>query len=242
MNLSPTVDFIALGKATPGYVGSDLYALCSEAGLVAVRRIVQESIISNNTELPLCNLHSTIFQNVHSSNKSISNINKHQINSSLESDQDNIKNTNNSNSSKENNNTTIIPTNISPEKIQELSLDEAFEKSEEMILCDTIDQDLNDDDNENKNNNLLSSSKLLKIEKCFYCSLVDTSNSLQNENISITMDDFMKAAKSVQPTAKREGFAVVPDVTWKDVGALSEVLIIKLKKNINYDFIKLLIY
>eukprot|EP00604_Paraphysomonas_vestita_P000370 CAMPEP_0174826166 /NCGR_PEP_ID=MMETSP1107-20130205/43602_1 /TAXON_ID=36770 /ORGANISM="Paraphysomonas vestita, Strain GFlagA" /LENGTH=332 /DNA_ID=CAMNT_0016058735 /DNA_START=1310 /DNA_END=2308 /DNA_ORIENTATION=- len=37
------------------------------------------------------------------------------------------------------------------------------------------------------------------------------------------MDDFMKAAKSVQPTAKREGFAVVPDVTWKDVGALSEV-------------------
>jgi ribosome biogenesis ATPase len=27
----------------------------------------------------------------------------------------------------------------------------------------------------------------------------------------------------VQPTAKREGFAVIPDITWSDVGALAEV-------------------
>ena len=32
-----------------------------------------------------------------------------------------------------------------------------------------------------------------------------------------------QASKSVQPTAKREGFAVVPDVTWSDIGALAEV-------------------
>jgi ribosome biogenesis ATPase len=37
------------------------------------------------------------------------------------------------------------------------------------------------------------------------------------------MDDFVTAAKTVLPTAKREGFAVVPDVTWTDVGALAEV-------------------
>lgn len=39
----------------------------------------------------------------------------------------------------------------------------------------------------------------------------------------IEMDDFIEATKTIQPTAKREGFAVAPEVTWNDVGALSEV-------------------
>lgn len=32
-----------------------------------------------------------------------------------------------------------------------------------------------------------------------------------------------EALKRVQPSAKREGFATVPDVTWENIGALSEV-------------------
>jgi ribosome biogenesis ATPase len=36
----------------------------------------------------------------------------------------------------------------------------------------------------------------------------------------ITPDDFMHALKQVQPSAQREGFATVPDVTWADIGAL----------------------
>ncbi|KAJ9127332.1 hypothetical protein QFC24_000739 [Naganishia onofrii] len=32
--------------------------------------------------------------------------------------------------------------------------------------------------------------------------------------------DFSEALKTIQPTAKREGFATVPDVTWENVGAL----------------------
>ena len=39
----------------------------------------------------------------------------------------------------------------------------------------------------------------------------------------VKMEDFMAAIKSVQPSAKREGFAVVPDVSWADVGALAGV-------------------
>ena len=39
----------------------------------------------------------------------------------------------------------------------------------------------------------------------------------------INMDDLLRAAKQVQPSATREGFAVAPDVTWADVGALAEV-------------------
>ena len=39
----------------------------------------------------------------------------------------------------------------------------------------------------------------------------------------VTMDDFVAAVAWVQPSAKREGFATVPDVTWADVGVLSPV-------------------
>lgn len=41
--------------------------------------------------------------------------------------------------------------------------------------------------------------------------------------LCITYEDFKIALPTIQPTAKREGFATVPDVTWKNVGALSKV-------------------
>ena len=37
------------------------------------------------------------------------------------------------------------------------------------------------------------------------------------------MEDFLAAIKNIQPAAKREGFATVPDVTWEDVGAMNQV-------------------
>ncbi|RZB40952.1 AAA domain containing protein, partial [Asbolus verrucosus] len=49
---------------------------------------------------------------------------------------------------------------------------------------------------------------------------------LSSEELSslcITMDDFRKALKCVQPSAKREGFASVPDVSWDDVGSLTAI-------------------
>lgn len=41
--------------------------------------------------------------------------------------------------------------------------------------------------------------------------------------LSIRYEDFKTALPTIQPTAKREGFATVPDVTWKNVGALTKV-------------------
>jgi ribosome biogenesis ATPase len=38
--------------------------------------------------------------------------------------------------------------------------------------------------------------------------------------LSICAADFMLALKEIQPSAQREGFATVPDVTWSDIGAL----------------------
>ncbi|XP_073249221.1 nuclear valosin-containing protein-like [Porites lutea] len=43
------------------------------------------------------------------------------------------------------------------------------------------------------------------------------------QKLCINMDDFKAALLIVQPSAKREGFATIPDVTWEDVGALKDV-------------------
>ena len=45
----------------------------------------------------------------------------------------------------------------------------------------------------------------------------------QLQYICITYQDFLKALPSIQPTAKREGFATVPDVTWANIGALTKI-------------------
>lgn len=41
--------------------------------------------------------------------------------------------------------------------------------------------------------------------------------------LSVGMEDFMEAVKRVQPSAKREGFATVPDVTWEDIGGVEGI-------------------
>ncbi|VDK68858.1 unnamed protein product, partial [Anisakis simplex] len=42
-------------------------------------------------------------------------------------------------------------------------------------------------------------------------------------NLFVQLDDFKKALTIVHPSAKREGFVTVPDVSWQDIGALNEV-------------------
>lgn len=43
------------------------------------------------------------------------------------------------------------------------------------------------------------------------------------ESFAITQADFIQALSKVQPSAKREGFVTVPNVTWDDIGALEGV-------------------
>ncbi|XP_072912325.1 nuclear valosin-containing protein-like isoform X1 [Hemitrygon akajei] len=43
------------------------------------------------------------------------------------------------------------------------------------------------------------------------------------QELRIGMLDFTASLSLVQPSAKREGFATVPDVTWADIGALEEI-------------------
>jgi ribosome biogenesis ATPase len=45
----------------------------------------------------------------------------------------------------------------------------------------------------------------------------------QLDPVFVRMEDFWEAVKKVQPSAKREGFATVPSVTWDDIGSLASV-------------------
>uniref|UniRef100_A0A452UM98 Nuclear valosin-containing protein-like n=1 Tax=Ursus maritimus TaxID=29073 RepID=A0A452UM98_URSMA len=45
----------------------------------------------------------------------------------------------------------------------------------------------------------------------------------QLQGLCIEWDDFIAALASVQPSAKREGFVTVPNVTWADIGALEDI-------------------
>ncbi|SCU96070.1 LAMI_0F05094g1_1 [Lachancea mirantina] len=47
----------------------------------------------------------------------------------------------------------------------------------------------------------------------------------QLDTLSIKYEDFLKALPTIQPTAKREGFATVPDVSWSNIGALNKIRI-----------------
>ena len=42
-------------------------------------------------------------------------------------------------------------------------------------------------------------------------------------SLSLQSTDFAESLKIVQPSAKREGFATIPDVSWADIGALGNV-------------------
>uniref|UniRef100_A0A182N974 AAA+ ATPase domain-containing protein n=1 Tax=Anopheles dirus TaxID=7168 RepID=A0A182N974_9DIPT len=43
------------------------------------------------------------------------------------------------------------------------------------------------------------------------------------EGLCIERDDFLESLRTVQPSAKREGFITVPDVTWNDIGSLGDI-------------------
>lgn len=45
----------------------------------------------------------------------------------------------------------------------------------------------------------------------------------QLESLVVNMDDFKEAMKGIVPSAKREGFATVPNVTWNDIGSLADI-------------------
>lgn len=140
MKLEGDFNFESLAKSTPGYVGADLAALTSTAGIIAVKRIFQE--LSSKDDVAL-----------------------------VEPDAMAIDG----------------PTAQAPPD-------------------NTLSTPPTDD----------PASSIIHFLRAHPTPLDQD----QLQPLCITFDDFTLALKEVQPSAKREGFATVPDITWGDIGAL----------------------
>jgi ribosome biogenesis ATPase len=138
LRLSGDFNFEDLAKRTPGFVGADLQALTAAAGIIAVKRMINQ--LQQRSLLPPPQPHDMLLDE---------------------------------------------PTVLRPpheEKPRPVSMLHAFIKEDQGHLTPE-----------------------------------------QMTDLSITQDDFIAAIPKVQPSAKREGFATVPDVTWDNVGALSQL-------------------
>jgi ribosome biogenesis ATPase len=71
-------------------------------------------------------------------------------------------------------------------------------------------------------NNDSCSNEILELTAWLHGNQCPLSDQQLNE-LHVELDDFKQALKCVQPSAKREGFATVPDVTWDDVGSLRDI-------------------
>ncbi|XP_064412619.1 nuclear valosin-containing protein-like isoform X2 [Latimeria chalumnae] len=141
LKLLEPFDFQQLAHLTPGYVGADLMALCREAAMCAVNRVLMEFQSKRPKEV-------TVGESAH-------------------------------------------------------SLEEGMEVEENMQKQQPAQDDL---------------ERLLVLLK----ELTPLPEE-QLQKLCIHMEDFTVSISSVQPSAKREGFATVPDVTWADIGALEEI-------------------
>jgi ribosome biogenesis ATPase len=180
LRLEGAFDFRKLSKLTPGYVGADLSALTSEAGVIAVKRIFQSLSYSSQQE----EQQDPGVNGVHGV--------QHQQRVTMDMDVD-------------------------------VEMGEADARP---MLPATL-------DNNNNNNTLSDSSKQQQqqqelppasnIISTFLSGRSTSLNPTELEPLCITEADFLLAITKVQPSSKREGFATVPDVTWSDVGALTNV-------------------
>ncbi|XP_070805489.1 nuclear valosin-containing protein-like isoform X1 [Pituophis catenifer annectens] len=146
LRLQEPFDFGHLAHMTPGYVGADLLALCREAAMCTVNRVLVKL-----------------------------NGKKWEVT-----------------------------------KNEEVTLGQDMQKrTKENVKKDAEEPDLPTKD---------ELQKLLQLLK-----EPDPVGEAQLQKLCIELKDFTVALSLVQPSAKREGFVTVPDVTWADIGALEEV-------------------
>ncbi|XP_056630049.1 nuclear valosin-containing protein-like isoform X3 [Diorhabda sublineata] len=206
LKLESNFDFELLSSLTPGYVGADLLALTREAAMVAVDRMIREM---------------------------------KEIEKKIEEEEENepviVK------AGKTVEKDPIVVTATSPPPISNVENEE--KEDPDIIVDDTPEKPasaptapsdnlsepiiLIDDENQTKP----TTTKKLGItqnisaldEILFWLHDQLPLSDEELESLRVTIQDFKAALKSVQPSAKREGFVTVPDTTWDDVGSLNTI-------------------
>lgn len=217
LKLAEGIDFGVLARNTPGFVGADLMALTREAALAAVNRydhIFLMSVLQNFRHLI-----SRVFNDLKTQPPSTPvvsiqdqtvNVAQQEVSKSEEEiivDGDVPKESQSSNVSS-NSGVVVIDDDPKPSAVEN---SKTFSPQKEIPPPNPITEKLNETPK--------SPLELL-------LSWLREQTPLTAEQLSdlrVKAEDFERALKCVQPSAKREGFATVPDVTWDDVGSLQDI-------------------
>lgn len=285
LRLESFFDFDLIASLTPGFVGADLLALATRAGLLAIKKMLhdkQEHALKESatkvdkpstrvaTEV---NLEDGIFMHIdselphkndddESASSPSNNVEPMDIGGSgaetiNKNEDENVQENQNSNNDVPETSTTSDPitneTKKSPVKTGEQVTDMKNDSSEGKTSTELCNSNPNetetnttaklDNKTENAENvgmavdastNETLGEALLKndaikdrmgLDVMFkWLSHQDTLVTEEDLNeLYVTVGNFKEAVKLVQPSAKREGFITVPDVTWDDIGSLRDI-------------------
>ncbi|TKY89196.1 hypothetical protein EX895_001727 [Sporisorium graminicola] len=225
LRLSGDFDFRALAKATPGYVGADLTALTSAAGIIAVKRIFQQ--LSEHDSLPSSLSAERISQAIGLHTPHVQQ--DAAATGDVDMDDPDLA-------------AAVLVVQDTPEAAQALP-DAAVAAAATEVGSDTPGASTGaatpvtaaGDGTPTPVSTSVAPSNV-RPSATFFEALPENvrdssiASFLKNHPLpltdaqlaplAITNADFLVALPSVQPSSKREGFATVPDVSWADVGAL----------------------
>lgn len=203
-------DFAALAKATPGYVGADLQALITTAGVIAVKRIFKHlrliSLTQSTTPLAIDN-------EMDPSDKLTTTVTTTTTDKAVEeSNAMDIDDTNPVATQEDDTATTTTTTTMTMTMTTTTDDVPAIDTSNKAIQTTSVEEF----ESQTALEQLRAISDFIKAHR-------EPLTPAQLESLAITQDDFQIALTKVQPSSKREGFATVPDVSWDDIGALQYV-------------------
>ncbi|ODV84176.1 hypothetical protein CANARDRAFT_29334 [[Candida] arabinofermentans NRRL YB-2248] len=179
LKISGELGLMELAKMTPGFVGADLKALVTSAGIQAIKRIFSSM---NKEQEQLLLLEGEQQQQEQQQQQQQQ---QQQLQEITNQEEGEITN-----------------------GVDGMEIDSEIKEIQQHIFHESISN--------------IDFMKLSTIQK-FLLKHPSPLTTEQLEPLCITHDDFIDALPTIQPTAKREGFATVPDVTWANVGALMHI-------------------
>ncbi|XP_031619973.1 nuclear valosin-containing protein-like isoform X2 [Contarinia nasturtii] len=256
LRLESFFDYDLIASLTPGFVGADLLALATRAGLLAVKKVLhdkQDQALKGNkvnkpnpavtAELNL-DMHDEInedgmFMQIdhESPQKSDEDLNISPQQKAENQENQNKKDVPEANTESSENQTESSPkideTNIKTDEIAK-NVDDS--KPNDTEVSPTVKASGSTDilivtetsTNETLGEALLKNDTIkdrMGLDVMFKW-LSHQENLVTPEDLNdlyITVDNFKEAVKLIQPSAKREGFITVPDVTWDDIGSLRDI-------------------
>ncbi|KAJ3610691.1 hypothetical protein NHX12_022783, partial [Muraenolepis orangiensis] len=196
LKLPEDFDYRRLARLTPGYVGADLMALCREAAMTAVNRVLLDNQDqAAGTTAPM-------------------DPGPEQGQAEAPPPLGEVKTDGHPPVVKEEEGNPEPMVEDSPavgqSETEPINQSERLEDSQQLVVVVPAPEPLD-----------VAKGELWRLQRLLRCS--EPLSADQLAGLSILFADFEASLASVQPSAKREGFATVPDVTWEDVGALQDI-------------------